>query len=162
MCVALECHACGAGACFSNIPYARWCGTTLVPAGAPLHNTITTIGHPCKTTTLSKWTLSLHGLLASAMKARKEPWAGSPPRKTRLSSTTISVLSVRLYVGCRGVQKKRQTRHRLMTGSNGHASGIKLLLFAPSVEDFELSINIHADERRQYGRNTDCTGFGRW
>ena len=44
MCVALECHACGAVACFSNIPYARCGGSTLVPTGAPLHNTITTIG----------------------------------------------------------------------------------------------------------------------
>jgi len=44
MCVALEYHACGAVVCFSNIPYAKVRGSTLLPAGAPLHNTITTIG----------------------------------------------------------------------------------------------------------------------
>jgi hypothetical protein len=35
MCVALECHACGAVACFSNIPYCKVSSSTLVPAGAP-------------------------------------------------------------------------------------------------------------------------------
>jgi len=38
MCVALECHACGA------VATRKVRGSTLVPAGAPLHNTITTIG----------------------------------------------------------------------------------------------------------------------
>jgi hypothetical protein len=44
MCVALECHACGAGACFLEHSIRKVRDTTLVPAGAPLHNTITTIG----------------------------------------------------------------------------------------------------------------------
>ena len=44
MCVALDCHACGAVACFSNIPYARCVAARWCLQERPFTTPITTIG----------------------------------------------------------------------------------------------------------------------
>ena len=58
-----------------------------------------------RTTISSKSMMNSRGPPASGPKmARKEQSAGLPPKRTRLSHTTISALSVRHYVACRGVE----------------------------------------------------------